>query len=84
VFGAKVRWAASLTSERGFDLVFAFGCAINKPLVFGAKVRWSGELGSASKDVPRVVGSERQIPVGRTGFTVDPQVEICGSGEHST
>ena len=59
---------ASLASERGFDLVFAFGCAINKPLVFGAKVQWAGELGSASKDVPRVVGSERQIPVAVPGL----------------
>ena len=33
----------------------------------------------ASKDVPRVVGSVGQIGVGRTGFAVDLESEICGS-----
>ena len=36
-------------------------------------------LEPASKDVPRVVGSVGQIRVGRAGFTVDPEREICGS-----
>ena len=33
----------------------------------------------ASKDMPRVVGSIGQIRIGRTGFTVDLEREICGS-----
>ncbi len=33
----------------------------------------------ASKDVPRVVGSVGQICVGRTGFKVELECEICGS-----
>ena len=36
-------------------------------------------LEPASKDEPRVVGSVGQIRVGRAGFTVDPEREICGS-----
>ena len=36
-------------------------------------------LEPASKDVPRVVGSVGQIGVGRTGFAVDLEIEICGS-----
>ena len=33
----------------------------------------------APKDVPRVVGPVGQIRVGRTGFAVDLECEICGS-----
>ena len=36
-------------------------------------------LEPASKDVSRVVGSVGQIRVGRAGFTVDLEREICGS-----
>ena len=36
-------------------------------------------LEPASKDVSRVVGSVGQVRVGRTGFTVDLEREICGS-----
>jgi hypothetical protein len=35
-------------------------------------------LEPASKDVPRVVGSIGQIRVGRTGFAVDLERELCG------
>ena len=35
-------------------------------------------LEPASKDVPRVVGAVGQIGIGRTGFTVDLEREICG------
>ncbi len=36
-------------------------------------------LEPASKDMPRLVGSVGQIRVGRTGFTVDLEREICES-----